>query len=300
MTVTRIPAVRSAPGSTGTTVRRAEYQVFLVQLAPFPNDRNQRDSIRTGVSNRLVELFAAVADASGPPRTINLVWVDTLAELIAENPHPREVVVYFTESFQRGLIAPYLQSLSRRARPTSRDGFRDLYDRFNRQPPAEVGLTVEGSYEATVGRRREVMWQYSEVFVRATYETFQDRNADISNVQQYMQDTVGYGIAGLVYHELMHNKVDPPEVARDRNWDLHNGTGLARISGYRDAHTQANITKLAQYLNAASPVQYVPGLSADMPGALPLGLGEAPREADESGGGGGGGGEPDLSGLDGL
>jgi hypothetical protein len=113
------------------------------------------------------------------------------------------------------------------------------------------------------------------------------------------QRRVGFAMAGMAYHELMHNKIDPYEwaIGAGPSWDLHAhggaGLALATISGGQ-TYTTPNITHMADHVHRDRR-QYIlrPAGAAQQAGGGAPGAGQPAAAGSGTGAGGQpGGGQP--------
>ncbi|MFH1746445.1 MAG: hypothetical protein ABIG44_05305 [Planctomycetota bacterium] len=256
------PARCTAPGTTRATLVRGALRVWLQAVDPLNADCNDANIIAGGIEARLQSLFTLVARRPGQPQRIQVLWTtDVSTQTIGE----RDIIIYFTNWYaaggqrrsNNGVVNRYLQE---RASATSSDrSLSQAYQQLRRQhitnntTPSEGGLCVPDTDGPDARRSTSV----SEVFTDIMRAAIPADPAATNYRPDLLRNRVGFGIAGMAFHEAMHNKIDPFKTewgerqSPPRTWDLHSqgGGGLAVGNfGWDQAHTSANINLMGQYI----------------------------------------------------
>lgn len=255
---TEFGATRHDPTGDGdplpTVHRRANYRVIVHQIGAFDGWRSEGERAE---ENRILEhatmdhasrVFGLLAGGRGLAH-INIVWLTTLAELRSEQMRPYEVVVHLVMDFQDGLIAPWLRRMRGRNQV-----YRQLYEQYGRSPERQAG---SGSYHAGLTLDTGA-GMVSEVYPRVAHYTYTPaRNRDNTNWRAGVR-AAGHLIASTMFHEAMHNKVDPHQ---NEQWDLHTrgGGGVAQVQQQPVDPNGDNLTLLRQHLRRPRPPQALPG-----------------------------------------
>ena len=282
--VLRIPAVRGGPVNDQPRAVNHSYRVFLVKVHQVPGTTDaERTAVFQGMTERLRDFFAAVADHDrSAPQQIMLVWVDDVAELVAQNPAAHEIIVFFLRNFDDGFLRPFFERDRSRYGPLLQ---------MARHPNAEVGLCHhewDEIREYTNDRdevvRTEVIhpkWVFAEVHMDLTAAT--DRGylgppQQVEGATTHMQDGprwVGVDIGGVAIHEIMHAKVDTAHFTGsganvDESFNIHSdgGGGPASpdqtsgpngfLTGYRSPPTTRNLELLKPTLMSGAWVFNIP------------------------------------------
>jgi hypothetical protein len=244
------------------------YNVYLVQIVDFPDDStlvingvrespSQRERIQMGVEQRLQQLFGQVSGGDA----VALHWVPG-ASASQVRPSPNEIVIYFVDTYMRGVIFPQMDQLRlRAASPRMRQHYNQQH--ASALPPAAGQPLPEFGLTFTV-RPNDIQpgsgapWVVSEVYVgeimRRAFAGMFPRNRYMANFMNEQQNRVGALIAETAFHEALHNKLDPN---RPRGWDMHSLGGLAAGTGANMNRATRNM--MIQRLHQRLERQYVPG-----------------------------------------
>ncbi len=242
------------------------------------------------IENHLLELFGRVAGSTAAPHpaTIDLVWVTSIPELITANPAPNELVIFFYERFNNGLLQRYgtwMMSNYHDDDPEAQTRIRSFWSQTVSEnqawPPPELGITLV----ETINGRPD--WYCAEVHVSDVQRAGLDMPGNITEL--------GVSIANIAYHEAMHVKVETYRAQHTHNpdYDMHaepDGLGNTHNHSYHSAtsFTAADIDDMKRGLLAHSSPRV--RLPTGPGGILPLPLPARAPAADAQ----------DLSGLDGL
>jgi hypothetical protein len=264
MTVREFAATRHAPGSGAppTPHDRADYRVFVVcppnaVVGVRSRDRDEETRILLDSTiDHTSRMFGMMA-GGGRTRTINVFWATEYEELFTRTdrgqltpiPRPQELVIHLVAQFESGLLGRWLRDMDRPG--SGWEGRFQIY-RERAQPrrmgSVHAGLTLVTS-AGTV----------SEVYPAAAYSTIPEaRNLDNTNWRAAVQGG-GQLIAATMFHESMHNKLDPRHAS---SWDMHEprngGGGLALATIEPVDPNRENIDLLRPRLTDARPAQALP------------------------------------------
>jgi hypothetical protein len=272
MTITAYRAVRqpaNSPTTAPNPIRSPAIKVICVQLNDIPNRRGaeEADLIRDATIRSLRDLYGQVRSG------INIVWVTTMDEARQE-VRAQDLVFYFVTNFDAGLLCPFIEQMAERGAANARASYARIVNRYSGDGDAHnVGLTLP-NYEPR--------WMLSEIYMQRVYALNRDiRNMGNTNWHQSAR-TVGRELAGVAFHEGMHNKVEPdradvivghpsPGEAATRPWDLHEqadgGGAIANVNGCREDPNSTNQRLMRERIANRRYRQQVPahGRSVEVP-----------------------------------
>ncbi|MGD8451084.1 MAG: hypothetical protein PVJ57_04645 [Phycisphaerae bacterium] len=267
------PARCTAPGTTRATLNTHALKVWLQAVDPLSPDCNDANGMAEGIQTRLQSIFDLVAARPGQPNAIQVIWT---LDISSEPVGTRDIVIYFSDWYttrggttpsSRGVVNRYLQE---RARQTTGD-LRQIYQELrrvhitSRSTPSEGGLCVADTDNTPpVNNGTSVSEVFTDIMLRAMPSIDQ-----AANRSELLRTRYGFGLAGMAYHEAMHDKIDP---FQGEGWDLHSsgGGGLARGNlGWNDTHTQRNIDLMAQRIYQTRHQYILPAAAPTTPTPAP-------------------------------
>ncbi len=267
MTITSYRAVRapaSGPPAAPNPIRRPWMKVIAVKLHDFPSrgrmststpPQTEAELLEEATITGLRDLFAQVNGS------INIVWVTSVAEARAE-VGARDLVVYFSRDFASGLIAPFARSMRGRTSGDMRAFYSNVLSSYESDSNAHnIGLTLI-NYDPR--------WALTEIYVQRVFS----HNPEVNNLGNTSWESavraVGRELAGIAFHEGMHNKVEPNhDAVGDEEFDLHRhgGHGIADINGYRHDPNRENVSLMTRFIRNPAYPQQVPasGSGVELP-----------------------------------
>lgn len=267
------PARCTAPGTTRATLNSRALKVWLQAVDPLSTDCNDANGIAEGIQTRLQSIFTLVARRPGQPNQIQVVWT---LDISRERVGQRDIVIYFSDWYttrggttrsNRGVVNRYLQERARQTSGDLREDYRRLRQHHitQRSTPSEGGLCVPDTDNTPpASNGTSVSEVFTDIVLRAIPSIDQ-----ATNRSELLRTRYGFGLAGMAFHEAMHNKIDPFQPA---GWDLHTsgGGGLAVVNlGWNQAYTQANINLMGQRINRARRQYILPASATAAPAASP-------------------------------
>lgn len=248
------------------------------QLSATCADQTQ---IANVIQSRLQSLFTLVANRPGPPQHIQVIWTTNIS---SETVGSRDIVIYFVNWYASGNSGPrgtngVVERYLRGRQAATSGAMARAYDSLrrthfdNRTTPTEGGMCVcdtDNTPPATRGTSCSEVYADRMIHANAIPDGVSNRNDFVNNQ--------GFAMAGMAFHEAMHNKIDP---FKSGSWDLHNlaGGGLARGNfGGGQQHTTADIVEMGNYINrvrgqyilpASTPATTTPAAPATPGSATP-------------------------------
>jgi hypothetical protein len=268
------PARCTAPGTTRATINTHALHVWLQAVDQLSSNCNDASLIAQGIQSRLQSLFTLVAGRPGPPAQIQVLWTTNIA---SETVGSRDIVIYFVNCYapgsgtirRRGNTSVVERYLHEREAATS-GSLSQQYHALRQQffsplsSPSEAGLCVPDTDGTTASNSTSVCEVYIDVMTQANPVP-----AGAANRAQLLQNNLGFAIAGMAFHEAMHNKIDP---FQGSGWNLHTsgGGGLAQgtLSGGQ-THTQQNINLMGQHVNRVRRQYILQPAAASQPATPP-------------------------------
>lgn len=272
------PARCTAPGTTRATINRHALHVWLQAVDQLSSSCNDANLIAQGIRSRLQSLFTLVARRPGPPAHIQVLWTTNIA---SETVGSRDIVIYFVNCYASGsgtrrrrgntsVVERYLREREAATSGSLSQQYQALRQQFFSplSTPSEAGLCIPDTDGTTASNSTSVCEVYIDVMTQANPVP-----AGAANRAQLLQNNLGFAIAGMAFHEAMHNKIDP---FQGSGWNLHTsgGGGLAQgtLSGGQ-THTQQNINLMAQRVNRVRRQYILQPAAASQPATPPGGSG---------------------------
>lgn len=272
------PARCTAPGTTRATLNRHAQKVWLQAVDQLSTTCADATQISGVIQSRLQTLFNLVATRVERRHRIQVIWTTNIS---SETVGSRDIVIYFVNwyapggSGTRGTNGVVERYLRERQAATGDSAYGSLrrahFD--NRATPTEGGMCIcdtDNTPPATRGTSCCEVYADRMISANAIPDGVANRGALVNNQ--------GFAMAGMAFHEAMHNKIDPFKGA---SWDLHglSGGGLAQGNfGGGQQHTTADIREMGSYVNrvrgqyilqAAAPATTAPATPATPGSATP-------------------------------
>jgi hypothetical protein len=244
----------TVPGTTRATIDAHALKVWLQAVDPLSPQCQEETPISEGIRARLQQLFDLVATRAGHHTRIQVLWTTDVSH---ETVGQRDIVIYFTNWYasdqsgsrgNSGVVDRYLRergSATRSSDPELSRAYGDLRRQHitNNTTPSEGGLCVADTDGAAASSSTSVSEVFTDIVRHAAAMP-----TGATNWELLLRNRLGFGLAGMAFHEAMHNKVDP---FRPSGWNLHTdgGGGLALGHfGWEQEHTQININFMGQYI----------------------------------------------------
>lgn len=272
------PARCTAPGTTRATINTHALHVWLQAVDALSSNCNDANLIAQGIQSRLQSLFTLVTQRPGPPAQIQVLWTTNIS---GETVGNRDIVIYFVNCYRPGstrrrgntsVVERYLREREAATSGSLSQQYRALRQQFFSplSSPSEAGLCIPDTDGTTASNSTSVCEVYIDVMTHANPVP-----AGAANRAQLLQNNLGFAMAGMAFHEAMHNKIDP---FQGGSWNLHTsgGGGLAQgtLSGGQ-THTQQNINLMAQRVNRVRRQYILQPTAASQPTTPPGGSGGA-------------------------
>ena len=244
----------TAPGTTRATLNRRALHVWLQAVDQLSTNCADATQIANTTRTRLQSLFTLVARRPGQPHVIQVLWT---TDISSETVGRRDIVIYFVNCFAPGtsgsrrargsnsVVERYLREREAATSGSTATTYRQLRQQFFNPltTPGEAGLCIadtDNTPPASSGT--SACEAYTDVIAAANAIP-----AGVANRSDFVNNQ-GFALAGIAFHEAMHNKIDP---FHGSSWNLHTsgGGGLALGNfGGSQTHTSANIRLMGQYI----------------------------------------------------